>query len=109
MVLFHQTLNDALKSLKNNDAKSALDILSEHREAELSEENYIKTSLYAIRQYLQNYMNRIDQAIEILSKQNISADERKLAMEHIERCIDNMKEFEEGTKGLLKREGALLE
>jgi hypothetical protein len=109
MVLFRKTLGDALVALKKPDQQDALSILKEHRDAELTEENYIKSSLYAIRMYLQNYINRLDAAIEILSKDNLSPSDLEKVKEDIARCIDNIKEFEEGTKGLLKREGALLE
>jgi hypothetical protein len=109
MVLFHKTLSDAHKALKAMDTVSALEILNQHKAAELTEENFIKSSLYAIHLFLQNYITHLADAIEILSKQNLSDTDRTRALEHIERCLDNIREFEEGTKGLLQREGSILE
>jgi hypothetical protein len=109
MVLFHKTLHDVISALRKGDSKAALEILKEHKEAELSEENYINSSLYAIRMYLQNYINRLDGAINLLDKDSVSETDIEKAREFVERCISNISEFEDGTKGLLKREGALLE
>jgi|WetSurMetagenome_2_1015567.scaffolds.fasta_scaffold608000_2 hypothetical protein len=109
MVLFHKTLIDAEKALKANDRTAAFEILQQHKEAELTEENYIKSSLYAIHLYLQNYITHLEQAIGLLSKESPSEKEVATAREHMARCIDNIREFEEGTKGLLQREGSILE
>lgn len=109
MAIFHKTLQDAENAFKAGNIESALKILVDHRDTELTEENYIESSLYALKLYLHNYTNRLNMAIEILTKKELSEQDRNLAKEHIERCIVNIKEFEEGVKTLLKREGALLE
>jgi hypothetical protein len=109
MVLFHKTLNDAMAALKKGRAKDALEILQEHKQAELTEENFINSSLYAIRMYLQNYINRLDGAMNLLNKAQVSETEIEQAKAAIERCESNIKAFEEGTKELLTREHALLE
>lgn len=109
MALFHKTLNDALDALKKGDAQLALRVLNSHKDSELTEENYIESSLYAIKLYLHNYIDRLNKAIELLSLKEMTDEQRSLSKEHINRCIVNIKEFEEAIKGLLKREGSLLE
>ena len=109
MALFHKTLHDALNALHKGDTKAALKVLNDHKDTELSEENYIESSLYAIKLYLHNYTTRLNEAVNILCKAELAEDDLAQAKEHIERCLVNIKEFEEGTKGLLKREGSVLE
>ncbi len=109
MALFHKTLHDALESLNKGDTQSTLRILSSHKDSELTEENYIESSLYAIKLYLHNYINRLNKAVEILSLKEITDEQREITKEHINRCIVNIKEFEEAIRGLLRREGSLLE
>jgi len=109
MALFHKTLHDALDSFGKGDTQTTLKILNDHKDSELTEENYVESSLYAIKLYLHNYINRLNKAIEILSLKEISDEQKAEAKDHIDRCIVNIKEFEEAIKGLLKREGSLLE
>jgi len=109
MPIFHKTLHDALHAIDKGEIHTAVDILKSHEAAELKEQTYIESSLYAIRLYLKNYISHLYSSIEILSKDDVTDAEKVECKENISKCLKNIEAFEESTKGLLKREGSLLE
>jgi len=109
MTIFHKTLQDAIHALEKGDVNTCRDILRSHEAAELKEQTYIESSLYAIRLYLKNYISHLYMAMESLSKEDLPDDEKKRTKENIAKCMKNMQAFEESITGLMKREGTLLE
>jgi len=109
MVIFHKTLNDALHAIDKGDMKTCRDIIKTHEAAELKEQTYIESSLYSIRLYLKNYISHLYMTIEELEKDELSEQERAQVRDNIDKCTKNIAAFEEAIKGLLKREGSILE
>lgn len=108
MPLFHKTLSDAKKALSAGKPQDALNILKDHKDAELSEEDYIESSLFAIRLYLHNYIGHLNKAIETLSAKDPGSSDLHEAEDNIKRCMENIENFEEAVKGLWQREGSRL-
>jgi len=107
MPIFHQTLNDAIDSLKKGNIKKALEILETHEKAELQEETYVESSLYEVKLYLKNYVSHLYAAIKLLAE-DPNEDNKTKAIENIVICKKNIDAFEIATKGLLEREGNIL-
>jgi hypothetical protein len=107
MTLFHSTLSDALTAFKKGDLAKAKSILSEHYETEVKENDIIEGSIFALKVYLQNYASHLKQAIDLLSSKELSDDGRTQVVDHIAKCKENIKAFEDGTKELLERENSL--
>jgi chromosome condensin MukBEF complex kleisin-like MukF subunit len=107
MALFHSTLSDALEAARKGDTVKAKKILVEHYDTEVKENDFLESSIFALKVYLQNYTSHLKQAIDILAGKELTADDLKKLAEHIDKCKENIQAFEDGTKELLEREGSL--
>jgi len=106
MTLFHNTLNDAIDSLHRGNIQKVHEILKKHRQDELEEQEYIESTLYAVKIYLMNYTTHLNKAIQILDSEKISLDNKTDAEGHIWKCKENIEEFEKNIKKLLEKETA---
>jgi len=104
MALFHSTLNDAIDSVKRGNIQKALDILKKHKQDELEEQEYIESTLYAVKIYLENYASHMNKAIELLSKSPPSEADKTSSEGHIWKCKENIDAFEQNIKQLLQKE-----
>jgi len=108
-MLFHETLRDAYNAFHSGNVVKAKEILKQHQETELREANYIKSSLYAINIYLQNYINHVAESVAEMEKKEMTPEDKTFIEMNIKKAQENIKAFEDGIRELLQREEKLLE
>ena len=112
MGLFHTTLNDVKKDVEKGDSQSiekAKSVLNEHKENEVLEEKFVDSSLFSLKLYLENYIKHLDQAISVISEDNLTNEKKADILKNIDICKENISAFEKGVSALWKRKGKDLE